>query len=188
MRATQCRCRDVCRIIHQRRTTLASSAALLVILLFVAEHVEALSMVASSRFGSSRLRVPAAQPSVTSSLVSQLAVVALKLRLQDQSGVKCDVTASSSDLLLKGKVGPVTVKGRGWQSRLGLTCRAIEATVDSCDLDIGRIFNSQKLVLTTPGTLYVYIVPIEYPHETHVSTRCILCMLEFSSWNCNGCS
>ena len=166
---------------------LASSAAFLVILLLAIERVEALSMVASSSFGSSRMRVPAAQPSLTSSLVSQLAVVALKLRLQDQSGVKCDVTASSSDLLLKGKVGPVTVKGRGWQSRLGLTCRAIEATVDSCDLDIGRVISSQKLVLTTPGTLLDYIVPIESQHETQI-LRDAPCILELSSWKRNDSS
>jgi hypothetical protein len=92
--------------------------------------------------------------SITSSLVSQLAVVALKRRLVDQSHVACDVTASSSNMLLRGRVGPVTVKGRGWQSRLGLTCRAIEATVESCELDMGRILSSQKLVLTVPGKLH----------------------------------
>jgi hypothetical protein len=88
---------------------------------------------------------------VTSGLISSLAVVALKLRLQDQTHVSCDVTASSSNVLLRGQVGPVTVKGRGWQSRLGLSCRAIEATVDACDLDMGRIIANRKLVLTTPG-------------------------------------
>ena len=90
---------------------------------------------------------------VTSSLISTLAVSALKRRLRNQSHVSCDITASSSNVLLRGLVGPVTVKGRGWQSRMGLTCRAIEATVDSCELDIGRILSSQKLVLTTPGRL-----------------------------------
>lgn len=89
---------------------------------------------------------------ITSSLISNLAVVALKLRLHDQTHVGCDVTATSSDVLLKGQVGPVTVKGRGWQSRLGLTCRAIEATVDKCNLDVGRILSNKKLVLNTPGT------------------------------------
>jgi hypothetical protein len=91
--------------------------------------------------------------SVTSSLVSQLAVVALKRRLKDQTHVACDVTANSSTMLLRGRVGPVTVKGRGWQSRMGLTCRAIEATVESCELDMGRVLSSQKLVLTVPGKL-----------------------------------
>lgn len=88
---------------------------------------------------------------VTSGLISNLAEMALRLRLSDQTGIKCDVSASSSDLLLRGRVGPVTVKGRGWQSALGLTCRAIEATVDSCELDVGRILSNRKLRLTTPA-------------------------------------
>jgi hypothetical protein len=59
-------------------------------------------------------------------------LVALKMRLKDQTDVSCNVNSRSSDLLLGGRVGPVTVKGKGWQSGLGLTCRAIEATVDTC--------------------------------------------------------
>lgn len=85
---------------------------------------------------------------ISSNLISQLAVVALKLRLADHRHVACDVQAKSADLL-KGRVGPVTVKGRGWESGLGLTCRAIEATVDECALDIERVIKNQKLVLTT---------------------------------------
>lgn len=88
---------------------------------------------------------------ITSSLVSNLAVVALKTRLKSQTHVGCDVTASSSDVLLKGEVGPVRVTGRSWSSNLGLTCRAIDATVDRCSLDTGRIMSNQKLVLTVPG-------------------------------------
>ena len=88
---------------------------------------------------------------VTSTLISRLAVAALKRRLAQQSGVKCDVTASSSDLLLKQQVGPVTVRGRGWSSRLGLTCRAIEATVQTCELDVKSIISQQKLILTIPA-------------------------------------
>jgi hypothetical protein len=108
----------------------------------------------SSKVGSQNSYASSSQTSskgVTSGLISSLAVVALKLRLQDQTHVSCDVTASSSNVLLRGQVGPVTVKGRGWQSRLGLSCRAIEATVDVCDLDMGRILANRKLVLTTPG-------------------------------------
>lgn len=97
------------------------------------------------------LMVGSTAKGVTSGLISTLAVAALKLRLAEQTGVKCDVTASSTDLLLKGRVGPVTVKGRGWGSPLGLTCRAIEATVGVCELDIGRVIQNQKLVLTTPA-------------------------------------
>lgn len=87
-------------------------------------------------------------PSVTSTLISQLACMALKRRLHDHSHVSCDLTTESNNLLF-GRVGPVTVKGRGWRSPLGLTCRAIEATVNECRLDMGRIISNQKLVLTT---------------------------------------
>lgn len=88
--------------------------------------------------------------SVTSNFISQLACMALKRRLEDQKHVSCDLTAESNNLLF-GKVGPVTVKGRGWRSPLGLTCRAIEATVNVCTLDMGKVISNQKLVLTTPG-------------------------------------
>ena len=120
------------------------------------QHVQALSLsmvVSGSSRGSlgSKSSISAQPVSVTSALISQLAVVALKLRLKDQAGVKCEVTVSSSDLLLRGRVGPVTVKGRGWKSSLGLTCRAIEATVETCELDSSRILQSQKLVLNTPA-------------------------------------
>jgi hypothetical protein len=89
---------------------------------------------------------------LTSGLISNLAELALKVRLKGQTGVECNVSANSSDLLFKGRVGPVTVKGRGWKSQLGLSCRAIEATVDTCELDVGRILSNRKLVLTTPAT------------------------------------
>ena len=108
------------------------------------------SSLKSNSFSQTVQRVAPSQ-TVTSGLISQLAVAALKRRLPAQNHVSCDVTATSSDVLLRGSVGPVTVRGRGWQSRLGLTCRAIEATVGSCQLDIGRVLSSQKLVLTTPG-------------------------------------
>jgi hypothetical protein len=102
---------------------------------------------------SMRKRMQSSSPSIgiTSNLISNLACMALKRRLVDQAHVGCDVTATSSDVILKGEVGPVTVKGRGWASRLGLTCRAIEATVDKCSLDMGKIVSNQKLVLNTPG-------------------------------------
>ena len=88
--------------------------------------------------------------SVTSTLISKLACMALKRRLKDHKHVSCELTADSNHLLL-GRVGPVTVKGRGWESPLGLTCRAIEATVNECKLDMGKVISNQKLVLTTPG-------------------------------------
>lgn len=87
---------------------------------------------------------------LSSGLISQLAVLALKVRLADHQSVDCDVTARPTDLL-HGRVGPVTVQGRGWQSGLGLTCRAIEAVVDSCELDTRRVLTDRKLVLTTPA-------------------------------------
>jgi Protein of unknown function (DUF2993). len=89
--------------------------------------------------------------SVTSSVISNLAVLALKLRLKSHSGVSCDVEASSRALFLASSVGPVTVKGRAWSSPLGLTCRAIEASVSECKLDMNAVVQRQKLILTTPA-------------------------------------
>lgn len=88
---------------------------------------------------------------VPSSLISQLACMALKRRLKSkESIVSCDLTADANTMLF-GRVGPVTVKGRRWESPLGLTCRAIEATVAECQLDMGRVLSKQKLILTTPA-------------------------------------
>eukprot|EP00540_Astrosyne_radiata_P005375 CAMPEP_0116825082 /NCGR_PEP_ID=MMETSP0418-20121206/1761_1 /TAXON_ID=1158023 /ORGANISM="Astrosyne radiata, Strain 13vi08-1A" /LENGTH=275 /DNA_ID=CAMNT_0004453537 /DNA_START=179 /DNA_END=1006 /DNA_ORIENTATION=- len=93
---------------------------------------------------------PSSTGGVTSGLISQLAVVALKRRLKNQTGVKCDACANPADML-RGRVGPVTVKGRGWESELGLSCRGIEASVDICELDLGKIISHQKLRLIEPA-------------------------------------
>ena len=87
---------------------------------------------------------------VSSGLISQLAVIALKLRLARQTDVSCDVTSNPFDLM-RGRVGPVTVSGQGWASARGLTCRSIEAQVDWCELDIQKVFTDQKLRLTVPA-------------------------------------
>lgn len=88
---------------------------------------------------------------ISSSLISRLAVLAIKSRLKEEREVTCEVGFSSSDLLLNGRVGPVTVKGKDWGSGRGLTCRAIEATVDQCELSTSKILTNQKLQLTTPA-------------------------------------
>ena len=88
---------------------------------------------------------------VTSSLISNLAIIALKLRLAKHSGVACDVSASSSNLLLKSTVGPVTVQGRNWESPLGLTCRNLKATVNVCTLDWNSVMKKRKLKLVEPA-------------------------------------
>ncbi|CAB9501597.1 Protein of unknown function (DUF2993) [Seminavis robusta] len=88
---------------------------------------------------------------VTSGLIATLAEQALRRRLQGQAYVKFDVTASSSDMLLQGRVGPVSVRGRTWKSPRGLTCRAIEAKVDVCELDMSKIVAQRKLLLTQPA-------------------------------------
>jgi len=98
-----------------------------------------------------RKRKHGSNAGVTSTLISQLAVVALKRRLAQQTAVNCNVSGSSSDLLMRGEVGPVTVAGRRWRSPLGLTCRAIEAKVQTCQLDMGAVISRRKLILTVPG-------------------------------------
>ena len=87
---------------------------------------------------------------VTSTLISQMAVVALKLRLKKHSGVKCDVQSSVGNLL-KSAIGPVSVKGKDWASPLGLTCRYIEANVDRCQLDMNSVLSKRKLILVEPA-------------------------------------
>lgn len=87
---------------------------------------------------------------ITTELIAQLAIIALKLRLEANTDVRCVVNGQTRDLLF-GKVGPVTVKGRGWQSPLGLTCRAIEATVQECSLDVAKVVQMRKLNLVVPA-------------------------------------
>ena len=87
---------------------------------------------------------------VTSTLISQLAVMALKLRLKNHSGVKCDVQSSVGSLL-RSSIGPVSVKGKDWASPLGLTCRYIEANVDRCQLDMNSVVSKRKLILVEPA-------------------------------------
>jgi hypothetical protein len=87
---------------------------------------------------------------LSSNLISQLAAVALKLRLSRQDHVSCDATCTSQDLL-RGRCGPVTVRGRGWASARGLTCRVIAATVQECKLDVNRMAKDQKLLLLEPA-------------------------------------
>jgi len=98
---------------------------------------------------------------VTSELISQLAIIALKIRLEAQSDVQCKVNGRTRDLMMQGKVGPVTVRGKGWESPLGLTCRVIEASVDECSLDVAKIVQNRKLNLIVPGKLtmrYFYFI------------------------------
>jgi len=61
------------------------------------------------------------------------------------------VVSADPGQLLRGRVGPVTVRGRGWTSPLGLACRAIEASVQSCDLDMAAVLATRKLRLIEPA-------------------------------------
>jgi len=152
-----------CSVVLRRHAKILITALLLILVGSCNVNGLQLSMVTSRRpsdsFKTSLTRTSnpfessgsASGLDITGGLISQLAVIALKLRLADHTDVSCDVKCKSSDLLLRGRVGPVTVKGRGWKSGLGLTCRAIEATVDVCELDPGRILSNRKLVLTTPA-------------------------------------
>ncbi|KAL3903775.1 MAG: hypothetical protein SGILL_010319, partial [Bacillariaceae sp.] len=125
---------------------------------------------------------PTKSTSLTDGLISNLACMALKRRLKDQTHVSCDLTADGNALLM-GRVGPVTVKGRGWRSSLGLTCRAIEATVDECRLDMARILTHQKLVLTTPCT---YLPPILSIWEHVKVSHCYLTLLLYLCLTAEG--
>jgi len=41
---------------------------------------------------------------------------------------------------------------------LGLTCRAIEATVEVCELDKFRVVKDRKIVLQTPGRYTAFLL------------------------------
>ena len=94
---------------------------------------------------------PSKEGGVTSTLISNLAVIALKLRLSSQTSVQCKVESSSRDILLKQSIGPVSVRGRDWSSPLGLTCKAIQADVDTCMLDMNSVVTKRKLILLEPA-------------------------------------
>lgn len=87
---------------------------------------------------------------ITSGLISNLAVAALERRLGDDASIDCNVQAEPYDLI-RGRVGPVVVKGNDWRSPLGMSCRAIEAKVGNCMLDLASVVQRQKLILTTPA-------------------------------------
>jgi hypothetical protein len=94
---------------------------------------------------------PPGADSISSNLISQLAIFAIKRRLKAERSVNCEVAFSSSSLLLNGRVGPVTISGKDWCSYRGLSCRAIEATVEQCELDASMVITNRKLLLTTPA-------------------------------------
>lgn len=63
----------------------------------------------------------------------------------------CNIVASPGGMI-QGRLERATVTGKGWVSPSGqLTCRAIEATVQGCHLDTGRIFRDGKLRLVVPA-------------------------------------
>jgi hypothetical protein len=99
----------------------------------------------------SLLPPPPGADTISSNLISQLAIFAIKRRLKAERNVNCEVSFSSSDLLLNGRVGPVTISGKDWCSYRGLSCRAIKATVEQCELDAKMIISNRKLILTTPA-------------------------------------
>lgn len=120
-------------------------------------------LTSTSLFSTSNRRA-SVSTTVTSELISQLAIIALKRRLETQSAVQCRVTANTRDMALSGKVGPVSVKGKGWESPLCLTCRVIEATVQQCQLDFTSVVRDRKLKLTVPakGNAMIALNPTDF--------------------------
>lgn len=114
------------------------------------EHARPLLQPHSIRF----IPPPTAPPGatdITSQLISQLAILAIKNRLKEEKEVTCDLQFQSLESLLRGRVGPVTIKGRGWRSGRNLSCRVLEATVSECELDIPKLLSHRKLLLTKPA-------------------------------------
>jgi hypothetical protein len=98
--------------------------------------------------------------------VSELTELAIKLRLANYRDVNCEVYSKPTDVLLRGRVGPVNVKGSGWKSRRGLSCRAIEATLETCELDINRALSRQELILSRPaqGRAMIALTSEDFEH------------------------
>mmetsp|Transcript_34689 Transcript_34689/g.80219 ORF Transcript_34689/g.80219 Transcript_34689/m.80219 type:complete len:321 (-) Transcript_34689:330-1292(-) len=87
---------------------------------------------------------------ITSSLISALAITAVRLRLSPTASVSCDVTASPTGLI-GGRVDGVIVSGKNWRSPLNLTCRLIEASVKDVLIDYSSVVTRQKLLLRVPA-------------------------------------
>lgn len=123
----------------------------------------------TTKLHSTRNSQPSTQEGVTSTLISSLAIIALKLRLKSQSSVRCTVQSSSKDLLLKQSVGPVSVKGRDWVSPLQLTCKAIQADVNTCLLDMNSVLTKRKLILLEPakGTAMIAFNNVDFGNFLH---------------------
>jgi len=134
--------------------TARQSYSLLFITLATISNSFNMNMVINSPYGRRAPTFRSAKPTLTtefsSGLISTLAIGALKRRLKDNTKVECNVNVDTNELM-RGKVGPVTVKGRKWMSPLGLSCRSIEAIVDQCSLDMASMIQNRKLHLNVPA-------------------------------------
>jgi hypothetical protein len=144
----------------------------LVVSLLLQSSVDAFSISMSDRtFGSLRrpppsippfgsatplLRPPLFTPPVvpgklSSEVISQMATLAIKNRLSRHNDVSVEISNPADLLLLQGRVGPATVKGTGWRTSRGLSCREVEASVERCQLDVSRMLSERKIALTRPA-------------------------------------
>lgn len=104
-------------------------------------------------------QIPLINPlNLSGPVVAQFAEVAIKLRLADCTSVQCEVSeeamsasSATTDLILRGKIGPFSLKGKNWQTKRGLTCRAIEVSLQSLELDLKAMVQRQNFVIQSHG-------------------------------------
>lgn len=96
--------------------------------------------------------------------IAQFAEMAIKMILAEQALVQFEMAAASSSSsahessvaaatadLWRGKIGPLSLKGRCWQTKKGLSCRALEVSVSSFELDMPAMVHRQKIVIRSHG-------------------------------------
>lgn len=80
------------------------------------------------------------------------AEVALKSRLRAWTAVSPSIVANVGDVM-QGRVAGVTIRGRGWRSPLGLSCRTLEVAVPrGAGIDVDALFQRQRILLSAPVT------------------------------------
>jgi len=84
-------------------------------------------------------------------LLAAVAEVALKSRLRTWTSVTPEVRANVGDVM-QGRVAGVTIRGRGWCSPLGLSCRTLAVAVPGgAGIDVEALFARQRILLRAPA-------------------------------------
>ena len=101
--------------------------------------------------GASAAMLPPLVPTpAPASLLSSVASLVLRSRLQRMESVDVDVQAAPGSLL-SGCVDAVTVSGRGWCTPLNLSCASLRVTVGRTAIDLGGLVSTRQILLQQPA-------------------------------------